>query len=345
MKRTLSLLLFLVLTAVAASAQGQSKATKYTSKYTAPRTEGGRPDLQGVWNFNTSVPMQRPASLGDKKVFTKEEFEARRGSLQTVLGLITALAPVEAIGLDWMDGTMRVEDLRTSLITYPANGRVPAKLEGVKQMPQLDDFLAGLAESSQKGPVTLPPQLGALIAAFQGGKKDSYTDFMPSERCLFDAFVPMVPQLDDNYVQIVQGSDHVVLISDFWRRVIALDGKPFPGNAQRTWVGVSRGRWDGDTLVVETRNFNDRLPSFAGAGTGLDKVVTERFTRTAANTIEYSATVVDPKTFRDRIELSFPMALVDARIHESGCHEGNYSMRNSLGASRLADAAAAKQAK
>src|SRR5687768_3619064 len=130
MKRTLSLLLFLVLTAVAASAQGQGQATKYATKYTAPRIEGGRPDLQGVWNFNTAVPMQRPLSLGDKKVFTKEEFEARRGSLQKVLGLITTLAPVEAIGLDWMDGTMRVEDLRTSLITYPANGRVPAKLEG-----------------------------------------------------------------------------------------------------------------------------------------------------------------------------------------------------------------------
>src|SRR5687767_433698 len=198
MKRTLSLLLFLILTAVTASAEGQ--ATKYAAKYTAPRIEGGRPDLQGVWNFNTRVPLQHPASLGDKKVFTKEEFEARRGSLQKVLGLITTLAPVEAIGLDWMDGTMRVEDLRTSLITYPANGRVPAKLDGVKQMPQLDDFLAGLAESSQKGPLTLPPQLGAFIAAFQGGKKDSYTDFMPSERCLFDAFVPMVPQLDDNYV-------------------------------------------------------------------------------------------------------------------------------------------------
>ena len=341
MKRTLSLLLFLVLTAVAASAEGQGQATTYK----APRTEGGRPDLQGVWNFNTAVPMQRPVSLGDKKVFTKEEFEARRGSLQKVLGLITTLAPVEAIGLDWMDGTMRVEDLRTSLITYPANGRLPAKLDGVKQIPQLDDFLAGLAESTQKGPVTLPPQLGALIAAFQGGKKDSYTDFMPSERCLFDAFVPMVPQLDDNYVQIAQGSDHVVLISDFWRRVIALDGKPHPGDALRTWVGVSRGRWEGDTLVIETRNFNDKLPSFAGAGTPREKVVTERFTRTAPRTIAYSATVVDPKTFKDRIELSFPMASVDAQIHESGCHEGNYSMRNSLSASRLADAAAAKQTK
>ena len=342
MKRTLSLLLFLVLTAVAASAEGQGPAAKSATKYTAPRAEGGRPDLQGVWNFNTGVPMQRPVSVGDKKVFTKEEFNARRASLQGALGLITKLAPVEAIGLDWMDGTLRVDDLRTSLITYPATGRLPAKLDGVKQMPQIDELIGALAEASKGGNFTLPPSLGALLAAFQGGKKDSYTDFMPSERCLFDAFVPMVPQLDDNYVQIVQGPDSVVLISDFWRRVISLDGKPFPAVTQRTWTGVSRGRWVGDTLVVETRNFNDRLPSFAGAGTGRDKVVTERFTRTAANTLEYLATVVDPKTFKDRIELSFPMALIDAQIHESGCHEGNYSMRNSLSASRLADATAAK---
>src|SRR5215208_5272349 len=186
MKRTLSVLLFLAMTGIAASAQGQA------AKYKAPRTDGGRADLQGVWNFNTAVPMQRPASLGDKKTFTKEEFEAQRSSVRNVLGLISKLAPVEAIGLDWMDSTMRVEDLRTSLITYPATGRLPAKLDGVKTMPQIDDVIAILADN--KGG-TLPPQLGALFAAFQGGKKDSYTDFMPSERCLFDAFVPMVPQL------------------------------------------------------------------------------------------------------------------------------------------------------
>jgi hypothetical protein len=265
MKRTLSLLLFLILTAVAASAQGQGQGTKSATKYTAPRTERGSPDLQGVWNFNTGVPMQRPASVGDKKVFTKEEFEARRASMQNAFGLIIKFAPVEAIGLDWMDGTLRVDDLRTSLITYPANGRLPAKLDGVKQMPQIEDIIGLLADASKSGTFTIPPSLGALFAAFQGGKKDNYTDFMPSERCLFDAFVPMVPQLDDNYVQIVQGSDHVVLISDFWRRVIALDGKPFPGDAQRTWVGVSRGRWEGSRPATSTTACRASLAPGRGA--------------------------------------------------------------------------------
>ncbi|MGH9242673.1 MAG: hypothetical protein ACRD3G_31880, partial [Vicinamibacterales bacterium] len=120
--------------------------------------------------------------------------------------------------------------------------------------------------------------------------------------------------------------------------IIPLDGKPQVADTLRTWPGTSRGRWEGETLVIETRNFNDRQPSFAGVGTGRDKVVTERLTRTGANRIDYAASVVDPKSFKDRIDLSFPMALVNAQIHENGCHEGNYSMRNSLSAARLADA-------
>ena len=109
----------------------------------------------------------------------------------------------------------------------------------------------------------------------------------------------------------------------------------------RHWTGISTGRWEGETLVVTTRNFNDRLPSFAGAGNGRAKVVTERFTRTSNNRIEYAATVVDPQTFQDRIELSFPMveAKATAQIFEGACHEGNYSMRNSLAAARIDDEA------
>jgi hypothetical protein len=322
------LLVFLIVATAVASAAGQE------AKYRAPRTESGRPDLQGVWNFNTGVPLQRPAALSDKKVLTKEEFAARRAAMLAVLKSIGKIAPVEDVGLDWMDGTLHVDDLRTSLITFPENGRLPATLEGVRKMPQIDDFIALLADG--KGPP--PAALGALLAMFTGGKKDSYTDFMMSERCLFDAPVPLVPQLDDNYVQIVQSPDHLVLITDFNRRIITLDGKPPVGNAIRSWPGISRGHWEGETLVVETRNFNEKPPSFAGAGNSADKVVTERFTRTGSNRIDVSATIVDAKTFKDRIELSFPMALVDARIYEGACHEGNYSMRNALSASRKADA-------
>jgi hypothetical protein len=327
MARALFPLLILVLTAGGASAQD--------AKYRAPRTEWRRPDLQGVWNFNTAVPMQRPVTAAGKTVFTRDEFEARRAALRNVLRLIGTFAPVEDVGLDWMDGTIHVEDLRTSLITYPENGRLPAVVEGVRRMPQAEDVLAALAAMKDG---KLPPALGALLAAFQGGKKDSYTDFMLSERCLIDAFVPLTPQLDDNVVHIIQAPDHVVMVTDFWRRVVPIDGRPTLPGTMRSWAGTSRGRWEGDTLVIETRNFNERLPSFAGVGDGREKVVTERLTRSAANRLEYSASVVDPKSFKDRVELSFPMALVNQQVHEFGCHEGNYSMRNSLSAARLADA-------
>ena len=328
MTRTHSLLALLLVTAVAASAAAQ------TPKYRAPRTESGHPDLQGVWNFNTGVPMQRPTALGDKKTFTREEAAAHTEKMRNALLSIVKLAPVEAIGIDWFDNTLHVENLRTSMISYPATGRLPALQKGVARMPGFDDLITLLGDL--KGPP--PPSLGALLAAFTGGKKDSYTDFMMSERCLFAADVPLMPQLEDNHIQIVQSHDTVVLINDFQRRVINLAGKA-PGPQLRLNSGLSRGRWEGETLVVETTNFDGRYPSFSGAGKSTDKVVTERITRTAVNRLDYSATVVDTSTFQDRIELSFPLALVDVGIHEGGCHEGNYSMRNSLSAARLADAA------
>ena len=325
---------------VATSAAAQTaKYTAQAAGYRAPRTESGHPDLQGVWNFNTGVPMQRPTTVAaDKTLYTKEEAAARQEFARNALLTITKLAPVEAVGIDWFDNTLHVEDLRTSMITYPANGRLPALVKGVTRMPGVDDIITLLGDL--KGPP--PPALGALIAAFTGGAKNSYTDFMPSERCLFAADVPLMPQLEDNHIQIVQSHDTVVLINDFQRRVINLNSKA-PGPQLRTNSGISRGRWEGDTLVVETTNFDGRYPSFSGAGKSTDKVVTERITRTAANRLDYSATVVDKSTFQDRVELSFPLALVNAQIHEGGCHEGNYSMRNSLNAARMADAAKVRE--
>ena len=333
MIRRTSLLAFVLVAAVAASAAAQP------AKYRAPRTEAGHPDLQGVWNFNTGVPLQRATNIpSEQLIYTPAQWKARQEFMRKALGTILEIAPVEAIGFDWMDFTLHAEDLRTSMITYPANGRMPALQKGVSRMPGIDDFLNILGEL--KGPP--PPALGALLAAFTGGAKNSYTDFMPSERCLFAADVPLLPQLEDNHMQIVQSHDTVILINDFQRRVINLTSK-VPGPQLRTNSGISRGRWEGETLVVDTSNFDGKFPSFNGAGKSTDKVVTERITRTAANRIEYSATVVDKSTFQDRIEMSFPMTLVNVRIHEGGCHEGNYSMRNSLYAARLDEAAKAKE--
>ena len=118
-----------------------------------------------------------------------------------------------------------------------------------------------------------------------------------------------------------------------------------PDDALRGWTGYSRGHWEGDTLVIETRNFNGLTQSFDNSGTSYDKVVTERLTRTADDTVEYEATVVDPKTFTDRFTLVFPMAKTDKRLYEFACHEGNYSMEIILSGARKeeADALQAKQ--
>jgi hypothetical protein len=329
MHRRLLFLLVLASTAFTVTARPEAQFR--------PPTADGHPDLQGVWNFNTGVPLQRPGAFKDKRFFTKDEFDTQQAAFRSAIAGIAKFAPVEAVGLDWTDEAPLVDDLRTSLITYPENGRLPALVNGVRRVPGLQDLFAASGNSQGALP---SPALLAQFAMLFGGDKNSYTDFLMSERCLIDADVPLMPQIGGgNYLQIVQGGDSVVLVTDFSRRVIALDAGRPAGDQLRHWAGISRGRWEGETLVVETKNFNDRLPSFAGAGNSRGKMVTERFTRRATNRIEYSATVVDPQTFHDRIELSFAMVPIDAQIYEGSCHEGNYSMRHSLAAARVDDEA------
>lgn len=328
MAKKLSVLLFALLT-VAAPTSGQE------SKYRTPRTKDGHPDLQGVWNFASGVPLQRPAKFADRKVLTKEEFDTQHAAVARVPRTIAKFAPVQDVGLDWIDTKLYVEDLRTSLITYPENGRLPLVVDGVIRRPGIEEILAAL-DNAGNGP---PLALGNLLAAFTGGKRDSHTDFNDGERCLGSVGVPILPQFgDDNYVQIIQASDSIALVMDDGRRIISLNGKSLTSAKLRTSTGISRGRWEGDTLVVETGNFSPRTPGFAGAGNSRDKVVTERITRTPAG-LGYAATIADPSSFKDRIELSFPMARVDAHIFEAACHEGNYSLANTLSAARRDDMA------
>jgi hypothetical protein len=307
-------------------------------KYKAPRTESGQPDLRGVWNYSSAVPLQRPTSVADHKQFTPEESDRRQKALLNALTLVTTFAPIEAVGIDWLDTRVRIDDLRTSLISYPENGRVPKLVDGVQRMPGVNDIIEILADN--KGP-GLPPELLTLVAAFQGGKRDTYENFATGERCIFGPNTPFVPGLADNYVQVVQSKEHVVLLTDATRRIIPIDSRPVLGDKLRSWAGDSRGHWEGDTLVVETRNFSARPNSFVGAGNAHDKVVVERFTRTANDRLAYEATVTDAKTFQDKIVLSFPMAKVDLRTYEWACHEGNYSLPNALSGARAEERATA----
>jgi len=327
-KRRWSFLFLVALATAAAHAAGPE------AQYTPPRTADGSPDLQGVWNFSSDVPLERPAGVAGRTQFTRAELEAQKGAKARALNTISRLVPVEDVGLGWMDYAARIENLRTSLVVYPDNGKVPPLQEGVRRVPGVEQIFAALSEAK-----TAPPP--ALLAALGSGKKNGVEDFGDSDRCLFSDGPPFTPELDNNFVQVIQARDHVVLRTDHDLRIVPLDGRPHLSATLRSWSGDSRGRWDGNTLVVETTNFNNRTQSFAGAGKSHDKVVTERFTRVSADALDYEATIVDPKTFQDKVVIAYPMAKVDARVYEAACHEGNYSMFNMLSGARAEEAAAA----
>jgi len=330
--RTSTYLLALVLVCTAAVHAAGPEA-----KYRTPRTPDGHPDLQGVWNFSSNVPLERPEKYGDRKTATPEEIAEHGKAKDKALKMVATFAPVEAIGVEDLDHTVYVDDVRTSLITYPANGKLPPLVEGITRQTNVDVILEMLSQGK------IPTELQAFLMP---QVRNSHQDFGANERCLVGApSAPLIPDLDLNYVQIIQSRTSVALLSDTDRRIAALDGRPALSKNFRTWSGDSRAHWEGDTLVVETRNFNRRTRSFSGAGVSTQKTVTERFTRRSASILDYEATIVDPATFTDKVVIAFPMALRDSRIYENACHEHNYSLANSLSALRKAERDAAAQAK
>ena len=310
-------------------------------QYKAPRTADGRPDLQGVWNFASDVPLERPAAFADRKFFTKEELEQQRLAKIKGFRTLISFAPVEDVGLGSLDQASHVEDLRTSLITYPENGRLPKLREGVSRDPSPEQIIA-LIGDLKNGP---PTALLALLGGFGAGKKDSYQDFGLSERCQFGPSTPLMPDFSDNYVQIIQSRDQIAFVTDLNWRIATLENRPHTSNKLRTWSGDARAHWEGETLVIETNNFVNRPRSFAGAGRSGEKLVTERLTRRSAKLLDYEATIVDPKTFEDKVVIAFPMASVPGRVYENACHEHNYSLANALSAARADERAAAAKAK
>jgi hypothetical protein len=236
----------------------------------------------------------------------------------------------------WLDYESQTENLRTSLVVYPPNGRLPQLVDGVTK-------IGGFTAAFKDIPGTRPVRFG-----FGGIGKDGPEDRGLSERCIAaDIGPPLAPGFDNNYLQIFQGRDHLVILHEQIHdaRTVFTDGRPPLDDEVRGWYGYSRGRWEGDTLVIETRSFNGLTQSFDSSGTSYDKVVTERLTRIADGTLEYEATLVDPKTFTDKVTLVFPMAKTDKRIYEFACHEGNYSMELILSGARKeeADAMQAKK--
>ena len=301
-------------------------------EYTAPLTEWGQPDLQGVWNFSSVIPLERPAFFGDKQFLTDEEIATL--ATQTEAGL----EAINNIGVGGYN-TFWVEmgengDNRTSLIVYPENGRLPETQEGVPVQ------VGGLGPDE--------PGERPVRMVVGGIAKDGPEDRGLSERCIvgFNSGPPFTPNLYNNNVQFFQNQSTAVIMTEMIHdaRVVPIASDASLTNDIRLWTGDSRGHWDGETLVVETRNFNSFTQSFGVYGTAEEKLLTERFTRTGPYTVEYEFTVEDPATFKDKITVMVPMSKVDGQLYEYACHEGNYGMINILRGERMTEQREAENA-
>ncbi len=297
-----------------------------------PRTEWGQPDLQGVWNFSSNTPMQRSDQYGERQVLTVEEIAAAAAPR---LQIGDQREPAKSSnGIEdfyndtiWMERNRNNVSQRTSLIVYPTNGRLPPLLAGTTLEP------GGERDTSGVRPVRF---------AVGGIGRDGPEDRGLSERCLvgFNAGPQLMPSVYNNNVQIIQNRDHVVILTEMIHdaRIIPLAEIPQLDPHIGLWSGDSRGLWDGHTLVVITRNFNGLTQSFEGYGSSEIKVLTERFTRLDAITINYEFTIDDPATFTDKLVAVFPLSKIDGQLYEYACHEGNYGMGNMLRAARSREA-------
>jgi hypothetical protein len=300
--------------------QGQTPATppgKPAAAPSVPRTPWGDPDIQGIWNFGTITPLERPAQFKDRATLTPEEVaklnqaEAQRGDTR----LDDATRDVEvAYNSFWWDrgGAMT----RTSLITDPPDGRLPPYTpEGRKRRDTLN----------ARG-------------------YESWASRALNERCLVYRPVPVRSSGYNNNNQIVQAPGYVAMLQEQIHevRIIPLDGRPHLGQAIRPWLGDSRGRWEGNTLVVETTNFH---PDSNYEGSGPNRTVIERFTLTDANTLSYEFTVNDPSTWTRPWTGQVPWQRDEGPIFEYACHEGNYGMVHLLKGARVLEAEEAEAKK
>ena len=291
--------------------------------WTAPRTADGHPDLQGIWTNATITPLERPASLKGKPFLT--EAEARAMEQLAAERRDEADKPIpgrfESYNQFWLDGGTTVLSTRqTSLVVDPPDGRVPVRAAEEKRR---DEMWANYG--------------------------DAYESMSPWDRCITRG-VPggMLPAGYNNAYQILQFPGYVLVHYEMIHeaRIIPIDPRPPLSARHQLWNGDPRGHWEGDTLVVETGNFNNlgwiSTSQAGGRIKGIrhtDKLrVVERFTRTSAKEISYSATITDPEIYTQPWTVAFPLTLdADYRIYEYACHEGNYAMEGIMRGKRAED--------
>jgi hypothetical protein len=316
-RRLLTLILLVLSIAVPLVAQ--------TKKWTPPRTPDGQPDLQGFWTNSSYTPLERPKNV-TKEFYTKEEAlaiekkAADQEAEQTVPGTIPDVHyDFTQFGLDRSQSAHAL-NLRTSLIIDPPDGKLPPLT------PQGENTAADRAQ-----------------AAKRVGRWDSAQTNELDDQCLIflGAGPPMLPAGYNSNYQIVQtpGSVMILFEQNHDVRVIPLDGRPHIPRNMKQWMGDSRGHWEGDTLVVETTNFNGKNPL---RGSSENLRVVERFTRVDADTIMYKFTVEDESTWTRPWTAELPMKKTIGPLFEHACHEGNYGLYNTLAGARLEEKRAAE---
>ena len=290
------------------------------------RTAWGVPDLQGVWDFRTLTPLERPRELAGKEVFTEEEAAAFvAASLAEIEGRDDAV-PADIVGnynQFWFDrGTTVVGTRRTSRIVNPPDGRLPP--------------LTPEAERRSTSPE------GVRVAQANRGivPPVSWEDLEPGDRCIHHgkAGPPINPGAYNNNIQLFQSPGHVAILNEQIHdvRFISVDGRPHLRPGIRQWMGDSRGHWEGQTLVVETTNFNGKHEQVGRPDltSSEQQTVIERFTRLDAETLLYEYTVTDPDTWTDSWSAEVTMTKSQDQVFEYACHEGNYSMAVRLAGAR-----------
>ena len=303
-------------------AASKSTVSAPAKHFTPPRTPWGDPDLQGVWDYKTITPLERPQNMAGRQFLTDEEVN----QLETRAAKRLDEPPDDTVPANtvhapyWTDpGRKVLDDKRTSLIIDPVDGRIPSLT------PEAQTRAATRGTGSR-----------------QGGKADSYTDRSNLERCITQGLPNSnLPTLYNNNMQIFQAPGYVAILHEMVHdvRVIPLDGRPHVASGVRQWLGDSRGHWDGGTLVVETTNFSDKT-NFRGSGANLHLI--ERFTRLGPDTVGYEVTMNDPTTWTRSWTAALPMRPAEGVIYEYACHEANMGLFDILEVARDEEKAALK---
>lgn len=308
-------------------ALGAGGAHAQTQGTAGPRTAWGAPDLQGVWDFRSLTPMERPEELSGDEVFSAEQAAAfaadeigRRSRDSDTSDRAARARQGDIIPYNdfWFDEGTTVTTGRTSLVVDPADGRIPARTSAAEEAAaELARLRSGLSNHE-------PTRGGWVDDLGPGGLQ---------VRCIlgFNSGPPMTPSAYNNNLQLFQTEDTVVLLAEMNHeaRVVPLTETDHPPDAIRMWTGDSRGYWDGDTLIVETRNFL-RETNFMQGVTSPELTLVERFTRVDLDTLRYDVTVNDPQVWTAPWTFSVPMQRNPQPMYEYACHEGNYGLTNIL---------------